>query len=705
MNSIYNFLLTVFFCYFGLTFCQAQVNPATDTTSVIAIGKLHVLGKYYGDSIVLRWAPEEAQDWLVANEFGYRIERLDASAYDRGEIENAEVVAEVIRPYPLPEWTALLTANPSLRYPAIAMECIYGTLTVEEKGKGIADFFNQSNVLVNRHGFTLFAADVDQQAASLAGLRFVDNNIIPNKEYVYLVVPLAPLSVSKLRTGVVKINTATIDALPEITVSAEQSGSRAILSWSRAENTPHYSGYFIERAENRGSFVPLNTTPYVHGTDEAEKLVNPFIRFADSLTNEKSTFKYRVRGITPFADLGPWSETLKVKKKDLTPPASVSDLSVVFVEEKDMLLNWKSDVGNKDIKGYNVYYTYSLDRDFVKINKELISRKEQKYVHPEVNPYMDNYYYVTTVDKDGNEAKSIPVKAIVRDQTPPGIPQNIEATADTNGVVTLTWDTGKDIDILGFKIFFANAEYHEFSLITGNPITRTTFKDTITLKALDKFVYYKIMAVDKSFNYSPKSEIIKVKRPDIIPPSSPIFKDYRVTKNGIYLAWARSSSDDVVEHQLFRKMESDTTWSKYQTFYKEEKTFTDTDLKPNVIYQYKIQAVDDSGLKSAIVNPVSLKSQNPVEHPTVEKISAKLEKEENHISLHWEYPKTEKNTFLIFRKIEAGGFKTLTSVKGDINNFKDFDVQPGKTYKYCIKVLHDDVHRSKFGKIVTLKLP
>jgi len=693
--------------YLGLTshIGAQETSSKNDSLGIINMGVLHVIGKYYGDSVVLRWAPEKSEDWLIANNYGYQIKRLETSKFSILDLDKAITLAEVVKPFPLEEWKTMLDKNPTLRYPAIAMESIYGDPTAQEKSKGVPDFYNETNVLANRHGFTLFAADVDKKAANLAGLRFVDKSAKANTEYMYMIVPLASKSISSLRTGTVDISTNSIPELPTIKTSTEQLENRVVLNWPREVYSIHYSGYFIERKENSGKFTPLNEVPYVHGYDEDEKMINPYIRFADSLTNNNSTYKYRVRGISPFADLGPWSQTISVRQKDLSPPSSVSDLNAVFIDDKNMQLNWNIDQNDNDIKGYNIYYAYKLDKDFVKLNEKIIPTKQLRYIHQNVNPYFNNYYYVTTVDKTGNESKSLPVKATVKDITPPSIPQNIQASADTNGVVTLTWDPGNDLDLLGFKVYFANAEYHEFSLITGTPINSTTYQDTITLKALDKYVYYKVMAVDKSFNYSIKSQAIKVKRPDIIPPSPALFKEYKVSEKGIYLKWARSSSEDVVEHQIFRKVETDSIWTKYKIFTGLEKSFTDQNISPNIIYQYKIQAIDDSGLKSEIVNPVSLKSQPVNDHPIVEKINANFKDKENHVSLTWEYPIQSGNTFLIFRQIENYGFKTLTSLNGNITSFKDFDIHPGKSVKYCIKVLHDDGYRSDFGKIVTLKLP
>ncbi len=74
------------------------------------------------------------------------------------------------------------------------------------------------------------------------------------------------------------------------------------------------------------------------------------------------------------------------------------------------------------------------------------------------------------------------------------------------------------MDIRGFNVFYSNKPDHEFSLLTKTPLTDTVFRDTISLKTLTKKIYYKVVAVDYNSNYSKFSQILELKRPDVVPP-------------------------------------------------------------------------------------------------------------------------------------------------------------------------------------------
>jgi len=59
-----------------------KVKNAADT--VPRQRNLQVIGRSYGDSIVLRWAPTEAYLWYFANKSGYQVIRY--------EVENKKMV-------------------------------------------------------------------------------------------------------------------------------------------------------------------------------------------------------------------------------------------------------------------------------------------------------------------------------------------------------------------------------------------------------------------------------------------------------------------------------------------------------------------------------------------------------------------------------------------------------------------------------------
>ncbi|WFO17213.1 hypothetical protein M601_005680 [Cellulophaga baltica 4] len=75
-------------------------------------------------------------------------------------------------------------------------------------------------------------------------------------------------------------------------------------------------------------------------------------------------------------------------------------------------------------------------------------------------------------------------------------------------------------DILGYRIFRGNLKDETYAQITIDPLQTNQFIDTVQLNSLNTDVYYTVVAVDHRFNTSAYSEVLELKKPDIIPPIS-----------------------------------------------------------------------------------------------------------------------------------------------------------------------------------------
>lgn len=128
---------------------------------------------------------------------------------------------------------------------------------------------------------------------------------------------------------------------------------------------------------------------------------------------------------------------------------------------------------------------------------------------------------MAAIDTAGNESYSVFTYGMVFDSVAPSIPSNIKCSIDSNGVVNLTWDKPKEIDVFGYRVYFSNNANHAFINLTGKPIETNSYSDTISLKTLTKKAFYKIVALDFNYNHSKFSEAIEIKRPDKIKPQAP----------------------------------------------------------------------------------------------------------------------------------------------------------------------------------------
>jgi len=308
-----------------------------------------------------------------------------------------------------------------------------------------------------------------------------------------------------------------------------------------------------------------------------------------------------------------------------------------------------------------------------------------------------NYYYVAAIDAAGNEARSSVSFGMVIDSFPPPAPTDLTAEVDTNGIITLAWKQVLEPDILGYKVFYANADDHEFTLLNGHAVQRNYYQDSISLNTLTRHAYYKVMAVDNAYNYSPLSKVLKVERPDIIPPTSPIFTNYKVEINKINLEWAPSHSNDLAHHELWRK-NNDTPWEMISKIEDNTYSYADNNIEAGATYQYKILAKDLSGLSSDIAFIIHLETPEKLIVESIQNIKIKINDDKQPV-LSWASPEGQEHDVVIYRSSENSGFQVLKIVDRDKDSFVDRNVSSGRTYKYTLKARFADGATSQFSEV------
>ena len=124
-------------------------------------------------------------------------------------------------------------------------------------------------------------------------------------------------------------------------------------------------------------------------------------------------------------------------------------------------------------------------------------------------PYV---YTVRTVAQFGEafveSADSAPANVTPRDVFPPAAPMNFEitilpATGKIPAAVELSWDISPEGDLAGYFVYRSDAEDSPGERITVEILPSPTFRDISVLPG--KRYYYRVSAVDREGNESPKS--------------------------------------------------------------------------------------------------------------------------------------------------------------------------------------------------------
>ncbi len=693
-KTIIYILLLVGYSYSGLA--QAQ-----NDTAGVAHRRLVVKAKNTGKKIILRWAPDSPGAWHVSNAKGYMVERLaykdDADFLSKGY---QLLTPDTLRPWALDKWESIANDASGDKYAAIAAQAIHGKRNLSDPKNNQANFLQKANELNNLYAFAMLAAEYSRNAALASALRFEDEDIDPSMNYIYKVSSNATSESYPIETGYVMVEGGKVDknVVPVINEAVE--GEKTIvLKWDRSL-LEHYSGWFIEKSYDNGrTFKRLNKDPYIHSVGKNKKV--DYIMYKDSVDVLYKKYQYRIIGINTFAELSKPSKPLIAMGRDRTPPSIPRNIVAEQISQSSQKITWEVAEVAPDLKGFYITRTANVGSEEVLITPELLSKDTRSFIDNSYVQMSDNWYQIYALDTAGNAIVGYPEYGAVRDDFPPATPIDFKGKIDTTGVVTLKWNLGKEKDLFGYHVYFSNHKDHVYARLTDKPIRDTVFVDTLKLDVLTEEIYYTIRAVDIRRNTSKDSKVLKLKKPDILPPVAPVFNDYHVLKEGIKISWAPSTSHDIKSHYLYRKEIKTEKWDLiYRTDeVKTQDSYLDNSTQAGKTYRYKLVAEDDDGLKANGVYIVTLTAIDFSVPTAVTTIDVYTIKENKQAVIKWNYPKKGAFSFVLFRAKNGKGFNVVKTLKSGETRYVDNKLNVEDSYEYVIQVHYPESKKSGFSPI------
>lgn len=619
----------------------------------------------YKDSLVFRWNCKQATDYLEMSKSNIIIEMKNK---DDGIWQNLTTLGQVnINSFSQSDNTidkSKLLAAAALQQMRQLMDNL-----VDDPASAI-----QKNQDLNFLWMNLsLASDLDPSTANKCHLRHAIhiNNIEETKIYrLYVSTKNFVSDTLYFVPGTEIFTPQHIDA-PE----AYEKENEVELLWT-ADKT--YSAYFIERAGIDGVFSQLNNAPIVIPSQMKTKLY-----YKDSVSNYKA-YTYRLYAIDMFGERSLYSESLKAMGRDRTPPSLPVGLKINETSDKQLIISWNTIPDNEGSKGLALGIRHNEGMSYQPLVKQLLPLNITKYKIP-IDTTNTDYYIILQVFDTANNSSSTEAFYQLNDNTAPNAPSGLIAQCNKNGVVTLRWNQNKERDLQGYLIYTSSHIKAEFSGIVNVPIIDTVFQDTISLRLLNKDVYYKVVAVDFRLNRSKNSETVKIVRPDTIPPVTPIFISYQTKDTSIDLHLVPSSSDDVKQNYLVRIMagSKQTTTIKLNpedTFYK------DMGLRENSTYTYFMYAEDWSGNISPKSVVLELKTLKNYYKPAVKLFTVVYDSTNRSVSITWQYDMRQVKRVWIYKGPTPGEMSKMPDqVKEGANSFTDKRTKQGEWY-YAIKL-------------------
>lgn len=541
--------------------------------------------------------------------------------------------------------------------------------------------------------------------AEIMGIKYYDTKVKPGKTYYYRIKPAKlkyGISEDILDNMVAEVKAVEIAEPYKAKAEALAGEKQLTISW---EHNTEIVGYKIKRKdEGKTTYSFLNKEQLFMVEEEQGVYVDK------NLENFKK-YEYELYGVSVFGE-----EHLIAKlagmPRDFTPPISPTLAIPKRLNANQAEISWKLEKIPNDFRGFQLLRSteeYGIYKTIGKNNMKFFNANETKYIDDSFPKDSVNFYKVKAYDKYGNFSESIPYKLPLLDSIPPAKPVGFKGVIDSLGIVNLSVSKNKEKDLLGYRVFVSNDPQQEFSVLREYFIDTkndsipqeviTNFRDSITLKTLSKKIYYKVEAVDFFHNISEQSDVLELKKPDIVPPTSPIFTDAKAMEKAILLKFNLSESEDVVEQYLYRQDSKKEDYKIIATFTdKNVKSYIDSLIKPKHIYRYKLKAKDDSGLYSLPSTPIRGKAYGKQLLNEITDLAYTLK--ENSLKLKWSYKSEGKQVdFVIYRSNLNGNliqYKKTDKTSIDLPYHKDRN-------KYAVKVFSKSGTESLISNVVEVK--
>jgi fibronectin type 3 domain-containing protein len=650
-----------------------------------------VMARSKGDSVLLRWAPDDPLLWKIANQYGYRVIRIKVAENDRllfGTQRVTIIVADSVRPYPLEKIEPLIEID---QYAAVVGQAIYGEdFEVSASfDKNPADLLNKARELEDRFSFALFSADQSALAARVHGLAFTDKHVDIDDKYLYSVYPLIPEGIIEFDTAFTVLGVKDTASLPKpYDLKATFSDKYVELSWNREYLQKFYTSYIVERSDDDGhSYNKTSNTPFLNITENPDKQANNFYR-VDSLPQNNKTYFFRIRGISPFGETGPPSEAVSGVGVDKTEFINPVITNHNIINNTAVKIEWEilEDLAS-DVYGFEVERAQKSDGNYTLLHAGTLDKNVRSFIDPMA--LKSGFYRVASIDKSGGRHYSFPAMVLLPDSVPPGTPVNFKGEVDSSGIVTLTWDANTEEDLAGYRVYRSNYADDGFLKMNNEQIKDLKFQDTLSLRVLTKNVYYKLAAIDNHFNESQLTSPLVITRPDTILPAPPSFRNYAVTDSGIIIYWAKSPSEDIKDHLLFRRKSGEEQWQRINPVNDTSTQYTDTDIINQVVYQYVIIAVDQSGLESEPLNVIDIRASGTpgqlslqIEVRAIAAINGKS------IAVSWSANHASGIVkYALFRAVDDEAIFMYSTLESNQKSFSDENVKIGHVYHYRIQAI------------------
>lgn len=686
--------------------------------------QIKVLARSYGDSIVLRWAPEDYVTWRYLCSKGVNIMRMT------DDDEEPDTLVKALKPASFDDFRAAYTDTDSLAM--LAMGSLYNKivpdeqLTHSEAGSpgSLYELQEEQQTLL---AVSILASELRRDLADRLAMRLKDSNVKKGRKYVYCIEAAEADSTGRIVVDPCFISLTNERFTPQpldIDIRDTAQAPMGIrLSWQRR----NYSSYEVERRPKGGStWTRITQRPFMILTPEQD--ITGECMYDDN-PGKPGWYEYRIMAHDPFGDLTLPSSVHEAYLPDLVPPRSpiINRIIIDRPNEKDPSAEiWadiyvKKDTMEADFIGMlPMYYNERLTEGQWKplVERDRMMKPTDTHIRVDVTNISSGQIVVAALDTAGNVSYSMPQLLRVSDMRPPKAPTGLRAeTSVEDGTITLTWNALEDDDINYYEVVYANDSTHTFMTKSKPGLRDTCFVDTVAMDVNQKYIYYKVRAVDFATNIGEYSEMLQVVRPSVVPPSVAHLDSTHVDGNGIFMRWITGTDQQLAYHNVYRKLEGAKRWTllrrcdadSVKACHNHIDLLDVPEVNSKKEYVYAVESFNVSGISSGLSLEYMVRFTGDPIFSVPIKLYGEYSERTRLTTIAWEadnLPKGKKWYFCIWRKGEGDErFQFLISADADERNFSDRLLRPGQTAQYFIQIQTEDGRESRPSNVVTVKAP
>lgn len=695
----------------------------------LVTSKIKLLTRTYGDSIVLRWAPEDYVSWKYLAQTGVNVLRVPKGDGHRGL--QIDTLAYALKPLSLEQFRARYPETDSVAL--VPQGVLYGET---ENRKSERDGTMGRSLEYNSEqdmafGFAMLAAEWRKDLAEAMAVRFTDRTAKPGATYDYCIQPTVWENGGQLifepgvAEDVVNKPYEPKSYMLDITDSLS-TPMTLVLNWHDHE----HSSFEVERRFVRDmkgvtyddtAWERITRKPYVSMVEQAEN--EDLCVIGDSVPR-LGVWEYRILGYDAFADLNEPSTPHRVVVRDMEPP-SAPLLKYIVLERPDddpstkvyAHIVWEKPVIEDDLAGYRIYYSSNRQQSeaWRSLNQDLINPLDTIY-KVDVTKMGTSMVYVAAYDDWGNEARSFVQMLRVDDYEAPPAPTDFKAQVEKDGRVILAWNTPAD-DVAYYQVAFANDTTHQWNILSNSGLIVPTYTDTLAMDLNQKYIFYKVRAVDYSTNEGDWSKVLRVKRPTFLIPAVAHLDSAWVNADGIHMEWVTGADEQMNRHYVYRWQEGD----------KQRTVIARCDADSvkaagNIIriddappfdkkrrYNYAVESFNTSHISSGLSLIYSAKRRPPLMVEGKIELAGDYMTREAKTKLVWSVTGMKEQLdhyFCVYRLGEGEDtYQNVTTTTQDVTEYEDLLLKPGQKAEFYVKLRTKDGRESRPSNVITVSAP